>query len=147
MARWLKIVNPSDLCHIDGSDILAACAAVVLLGRGRYALRDGDDNSVVPMFMFGGLDEWWAEHSQDRSFNEYMAEEPASVAKALRSVAYGSAKECEEQMSALNSITCPNERQQFIDENADKRRTSLNEIVRRAREIAERIMRKQEVNP
>ncbi len=53
-----EISNPHDQAFICFDDPEAACAAVLIVGRGAYGIV-GDDG--MPIFLFGGFDGWWEE--------------------------------------------------------------------------------------
>ncbi len=55
-----KIINPSDPYHLTADDLVLAGIAACLLGSGKYALEAADGSEGVPLFLFGGHDEWFA---------------------------------------------------------------------------------------
>lgn len=96
-----EIINPSDPYTIEHSDILALAAACVLLGRGQYGLQPiGHDGERVPMFMFGGFEKWWNEHSPTADFDAYFETNKRAIAEAMESVAMPNGR----KRSSLNDI-------------------------------------------
>lgn len=98
-----EIINPSDKCFMTANDLLIAAVAICILSEGRYGL-DGVDESKgidVPMFMFGGHDEWFK-----NNFNLNFAESCQVVATerkpqliaALESIEY------ESERGSMNNI-------------------------------------------
>ncbi len=82
-----EIINPSDSYTIEHSDFLALAAACVLLGNGQYALSPIDhDGERVPMFLFGGFEEWWRKHSPDADLDSYLDANKRAIAEAMESV-------------------------------------------------------------
>lgn len=95
-----EIINPSDRYTIEHSDFLALAAACVLLGNGQYALAPIDhEGEKVPMFLFGGFDEWWSEHSPDVDIGGYLEANKRAVAEAMESVSLSG-----RERSSLNDI-------------------------------------------
>lgn len=94
-----EICNPSDPYTMKAPTLLLAAAAIIVLSRGQYPLVL-DGKTVVPFFAFGGLDEWWAERSPDRSLGEFFEDEKAAIADVLQSVAMPEGHE----RSSLNDI-------------------------------------------
>ena len=58
-----EIINPSDPYTMEADDLRVAAVAVCLLGNGKYGLdalgEDRDKGNNVPVFIFGGHDEWF----------------------------------------------------------------------------------------
>lgn len=53
-----EIINMSDECYITSGDELLACVACLMLGGGNYGLKNNEGKSILPIFLFGGADEW-----------------------------------------------------------------------------------------
>jgi hypothetical protein len=95
-----EIINPSDPYTIEHSDFLALAAACVLLGNGQYGLSPIDhDGEKVPLFIFGGFDQWWSKHSPDASIDKYIEANKLVIAEAMESVSLTSGKR-----SSMNDI-------------------------------------------
>ncbi|KEZ78356.1 hypothetical protein [Salinisphaera hydrothermalis] len=115
-----EIINPSDKCFFTAESLIDAAAVTLMLGSGKYGAEPLEANVPrVPMFIFGGHDEWAHEqfgmtvfglfdHEQHHRLNELV--------QALRSVRYPEGYE----------------------------RSSMNNIVGRAHEIAEVVLKKYE---
>ena len=95
-----EIINPSDPYTIEHTDFLALAAACVLLGNGQYGLAPvGHDGERVPIFIFGGFDKWWHEHSPTADLDAYLEANKRAIAEAMDSVALTSS-----ERSSLNDI-------------------------------------------
>ena len=92
-----EIINPSDKCFVSGDNFEAVCAAVALLGEGRYALESEDTKTTMPFFMFGGLDEWWVEKF-GRKFQAYFDSAKSDIATVLDTFKYNG------ERSSMNNI-------------------------------------------
>ena len=110
-----NLINPSDPYTLEADDIEIAAVAVCLLGCGKYpADALGDDankGNNVPAFLFGGHDEWFESRfggTYEAVAERCLKDRADAVARAFESVKLGS-----------------------------KRRTSLNDIGGKARELAE----------
>lgn len=53
-----EIINPSDKAYIEG-EFKTCCLATVYFGNGKYALQQVDGELHMPLFLFGGADEWF----------------------------------------------------------------------------------------
>ncbi len=58
-----EIVNPSDLCYIEGNDFKSVCIATMILGEGYYGLHEVDGESTMPppIFATGWFEEQFGE--------------------------------------------------------------------------------------
>ena len=101
LGRRLEIINPSDKCWLFTDDTEAACAGVVFIGGGKYALRDDNDDSVLPLFIMGteeDINNWWKEKF-NRTLQEYMETKPSKqIADALDTFKYAGSR------SSMNNI-------------------------------------------
>ena len=134
-AEICEIINPSDQCTMRVTDRLAAAVACCLLGAGKYILRGGnDDDYICPAFLFGGSEAWFAEHHQT-TIEKVLESSGPSVADHLDSVMLGSVAERKDVESAMRLMNEADARTWFA-EHQDRRRTSLNNIVQRAKTMA-----------
>lgn len=86
-----EIVNPSDNCTLESDSLEAAAVACVYLGRGAYGLREIDGARRVPIFLLGGLEEWFLDEF-GACFGECVKRNLGKVADALESVRYESGR-------------------------------------------------------
>jgi hypothetical protein len=56
-----EIINPSDKVFIEHRDKKTLFKAVLLLGRGQYGAKDIDGDFKIPVFLFGGVEEYCQE--------------------------------------------------------------------------------------
>lgn len=135
-----KIVNMSDPYTIECPDLEIATVCCVLLGRGEYEFLNVTDPAKpsVPMFMFGS-EEFSKEHFHGMSINRVvhlaLANRPHDVANALDSVIIGDRKLYEKAVEFVKSELRKSFREQFHDQV----RSSMNDIGRRAWQMAEDI--------
>lgn len=58
-----EIINPSDPYTIESHSLDVAFVACIFLGEGDYAFKPLEDGAEeVPLFLFGGSDEWTRKH-------------------------------------------------------------------------------------
>jgi len=84
-----KIINPSDPYHLTADDLVLAAIAACLLGHGKYALEATDGSEGVPLFLFGGQDEWFAAQgagSFDAALTAATGQRAEALAEVLESV-------------------------------------------------------------
>lgn len=53
-----EISNPSDPVTVKGADLAAVAIATFMLGQGKYGAHELDGERQVPIFLFGGSEEW-----------------------------------------------------------------------------------------
>jgi len=95
----LEISNPSDKATIDCTNMLAARLAVLILANGNYGIIDDEGDNGMPIFLFGGHDEWFKE-KHGMTVSEALDAVPNSdIADALASVALAG------ERSSLNDFT------------------------------------------
>lgn len=105
----LEISNPSDKATIDCTNMLAARLAVIILAEGAYGIIDDKDGNGMPIFLFGGHDEWFVKN-HGMTFREAAQSIPKSeIADALESI------------------------------QLEGKRTSMNNFVERAKRIADNL--------
>ena len=97
MPRY-EIINPSDKCFLSGENLEAICAAVALIGDGKYGLTSDDGSTVMPVFILGGRDAWWKEKFGHEAQEFVVRENFPAIAAALRSFRY------ETKRSSMNNI-------------------------------------------
>jgi oligoribonuclease NrnB/cAMP/cGMP phosphodiesterase (DHH superfamily) len=102
-----EISNPSDQVFIDCDNFEATCLAVVMLGEGQYGLEGIDNDRKMPVFLFGGHDEFFLE-TFGKDFEGSLNAMPHT-----------------ELVKAFDGVYMEHER------------TSLNDIVGRAKQLAE----------
>lgn len=107
-----EIINPSDEVFMEHDDTKALFMAVVLLGRGQYGLKEVDGDFEVPLFLFGGIEEYCKEKF---GINFTL------VSNAVKGV---------DLIAALRSVRMNHER------------TSMNDIVKSARSYADVLEKK-----
>jgi hypothetical protein len=120
-----EFINPSDPYTFEAGSLETAALASFFIGSA-YGAR-GKDGSTVPIFLLGGAEEWFKE-----SFNEDIQTGynrlKADVAEALDSFVYGDFGDKERYDIALEAITSPEKKAEFISK-WNNQRTSMNDII------------------
>lgn len=138
MSRVYNIVNPSDRCSIRAESDLVAALTVFYISNGRYAC-DADGFKSPLFFPFGGtpdlVSQMFSKHfgitvtlddpEREDSLARLLRRHAGGIADALESFCYGNRADFE---SALEHITEPTARGQFITEWNDRHRSSFNDI-------------------
>lgn len=83
-----EITNPHDEAFIEADRHLIAAVAVIFFGRGQYGLQEVDGDFEMPLFLFGGMDDWFKQ-----KFGLYFeqlvpAVDMEKIKEALRSLHY-----------------------------------------------------------
>lgn len=133
-----EIINPSDKTSFMAPNLMIASLVTMILGGGQYGAEpeNPDENEGVPLMLFGGADEWWQEHFPDEPMEGAIDRHQSDVAACLRTVAYGGITDRKLFDSAIKAIDHPEKRDAFVKEWNDRNRSSLNNIMGRAHEIA-----------
>jgi hypothetical protein len=139
-----EIINPSDPYTIEAQSLDVAAVACLFLGRGQYAFDPigGDNSPEVPMFMFGGTDEWCLEHfneSFESVVNRVTKEKAVELAECLESCLIGKAADRETYRAGMELIDDPKKREQWREKWLEDRRSSMNNIGARAYAMAEKL--------
>ena len=145
-----EIVNPSDAYTIAANDHAVAAVACFLLSNGQYAFEpvDGTEEMSVPIFMFGGADDWCREHFDIDATGlimKVMDEKRAELIACLESCLIGNEAAREEFDVCCSFIDEDSKRAAFKIARHEKRRTSMNDIGSRAYRMASKL--KQETKP
>lgn len=106
-----SIVNPSDPYTIEAPALGIAVMASILLGQGKYAFKSLDGGEDVPIFSFGGGDDWCSKHFGESLMelsNGVMDTKMREVADCLDSVLYGDAEDRLEFLASTEDLDRPN---------------------------------------
>lgn len=131
-----KLVNPSDPYTFIADDLETA-ASVVFLVNTIYGATNKEGKVEVPVFIFGGAEEWYIEQFGRSSYDGLKAKKK-QVAEALNSVVLGDFEDRRRYETALAAITEPDKREKFIAEWQDGR-SSLNDIGTYCHKLAEQL--------
>lgn len=138
-----KIINMSDPYTIEANSLDVAVIACVLLGAGQYAFEPLEDGGTkIPMFAFGGVDEWCKEQfgkSLQELNDAVMQDKIAELGDCFDSCLIGNRSERELFFDAIKPLTDPKERHDYWYKYHDKRRSSMNDIGGRAKAFAKRM--------
>ena len=80
-----EIINPSDECYIESENETVACFCTLILGKGKYALHNDNDEAILPVVL-GYVDEWVKNHIGD--VEKFISEHIDEIIQCLRSVEY-----------------------------------------------------------
>ncbi len=99
-----EIINPSDKAFIETDEFDVAAVACILIGRGQYAFEpDADGAPCVPIFLFGGAEEWFEKNFGGRKisavFDDVKREKLSALVACLRSAKLASGR------SSMNDFT------------------------------------------
>lgn len=131
-----ELINPSDPYTFTASSNEVAALVVFLLSTS-YGAKAKDNSFEVPIFMFGGVAEWYQEKFK-HSIDDGLSKNKEEVAKALESFMYGGFEDRKRYQAALNAIDDDKKREDFIAEWQDGR-SSLNDIGNYAHALAKKL--------
>ena len=127
-----ELINPSDPYTFLAKTKESAALAVFLLGTMYLGTmygaspKDDDEEKRIPVFLFGGEEEWYQEEF-GRSTEEGLEKEKKNVADALLSFMDGHFEDRRRYEAALKAITDEEKKKEFMREWQDGR-SSLNNI-------------------
>ena len=132
-----ELINPSDPYTFIAKSHEVAALVVLLLGEGAYGAksqRRSKNGDEVPLFLFGGVTEWYSK-TFGRTFEEGLKTLEFNIADALDTFMLGGFDDRRRYESALKAITDDDKREAFKAE-WQSSHTSTNDIGSRARELA-----------
>lgn len=140
-----EIINPSDPYTIECESFLIAALSCVLLGEGRYAFEPDDESESVPIFLFGGSEEWF-ENKFNSTLSELFESNKLKVSEALSSVLIGNKEDRKSYFTALELIEGDEKKERYRQQYLDDRRSSMNNIGERAIQLSKILKEKVENN-
>lgn len=133
-----RISNPSDPYTIEASSLDVAAMTSILIGQGHYGFQSLDGGESVPMFAFGGGDQWCQKHFEEDLMelsNRVMDTKLSQVADCLDSALYGDRQERLEFLEETKDMNRPTF-EAFRLMRQEKKRSSINDIGERAYRMA-----------
>jgi hypothetical protein len=133
-----EIINPSDPYFMESDSFEAACVACLHISH-QMCLKEyeGEHDFPIPMFWKeADLDAYWQETFGHDFPREMPDELRGQVVAALKSVTIGSPQDFYFYKKAMAAITDEAARAQFAHEWDDRKRSSINQIGRRAHSVA-----------
>ena len=134
-----ELINPSDP-YTFLAESRETAALVVLLLSAAYGAhqKNGNDDTDIPIFIFGGAREWFQEqfgHTTDQGFENNRE----AVGKALLSFVLGGFEDRRRYDVALDAITENGKKEEFIKQWQDAR-SSVNDIGTYAHSLGKKIL-------
>jgi hypothetical protein len=129
------LINMSDGYTFLASDLECAAIVTVLLGSGQYGAREIGGEANVPIFLFGGADDWFRTNF-NRTIEESVAlhkgDRLPALIEALESVLIGDRAEYELTLPLIQV----EKRDEWTAARHDRLRSSMNDIGARAKRTA-----------
>ncbi len=137
-----EIINFSDTYTLESKDFGTACIAALLLGEGQYAIQQVDGNLEMPIFLFGGCDEWFCQQF-DMGLSDYMDQITnqgwRQIAECLDGVVIGNSQKREIYKQNFIQLESNESKKEWRDRWHEEHRSSLNNIGARSWALAQRI--------
>jgi hypothetical protein len=140
--KLYEISNPSDACTVVAEEDAVACVAVMLLGEGMYGLDLGGGKSM-PVMILGADPDRWLQEECGRTIDDVLKRNLDEVIACLESLLYGTPAERFAFEESLEWIA-EDQRAVAIAGWQDENRTSMNNIGRRAEQLAKALRRRKE---
>ena len=86
-----ELINPSDAVFFEAPSLLVAAFAVVYLSPS-YGAKEVNGNLEVPIFMFGGAEEWFEKQLNVKDIKETFRTVAKDVAACLKTFHLGKGK-------------------------------------------------------
>lgn len=131
-----EIVNPSDAYTMASEFPQAAEIASLFLGQGAYPLNARDGTKLGGFYAFGGDPEKDIKEKYGTTIGEYLESNWSDVVAALRSVEIGSFSDRDTVDDARSKMN-PEDFTAWNDKRTDKQRSSMNNIGKRSRQLAD----------
>jgi hypothetical protein len=133
-----ELVNPSDPYTLRAADDVVACAAALYLGEGAYGLdRAGEGGErLLPVLLLSDPLQWFLGRF-NVTFQEVLEQRGLEIAACLDTLEVGEAADRAALEAELAAITSDVRRHAHLRTWRDQRRSSMNDIGSRARDLAE----------
>ena len=122
----LEIINPSDAVTIEADDIVAAGLCTILICSGKCGLENENGESVMPIFLFGGANDWLKEKGVT-DIDTYISANYSKMVDVCDSLVYGSISQRGLFKTAISHMK-PEEIPAFKAAWNDIKRSSLNDF-------------------
>ena len=132
-----QLINPSDPYTFLTPDLETAALTVFCLGT-MYGAEPQGKGENVPVFLFGGAEEWYEEKFGRRP-EEGIKEKWEEVANALLSYMFGRFEDRRRYEAALEAITDEKKKEKFINEWQDGH-GSMNNIGMVAHKMGQKML-------
>ncbi|EXR42038.1 MULTISPECIES: hypothetical protein [Acinetobacter calcoaceticus/baumannii complex] len=137
-----ELINLSDKCTFEASNLKIAAIVTCVLGNGQYSAKGIQHDLDVPFFLFGGHEEWFVSKF-GTNFEETLIQvrdaEKQDLVDSFNSVLLGSYLDRTAFFKAYNLIKDPAEQNKWRRQWLDERRSSFNNICERAWNYAEQV--------
>ncbi|EXB91062.1 MULTISPECIES: hypothetical protein [Acinetobacter calcoaceticus/baumannii complex] len=137
-----ELINLSDKCTFEASNLKIAAIVTCVLGNGQYSAKGIQHDLDVPFFLFGGHEEWFVSKF-GTNFEETLIQvrdaEKQDLVDSFNSVLLGSYIDRTAYFKAYNLIKDPAEQNKWRRQWLDERRSSFNNICERAWNYAEQM--------
>lgn len=140
-----EIINPSDKYTLESDNFKTACITALILGEGKYSIVQVDGDLNMPIFLFGGHDEWFKDQfgsTVSEILESIKGEAYLKIAECLDSVMIGGSSERKMYYAALALIEGEDKKKEWRDKWHDTYRGSMNNIGLRAWTLAELLRKK-----
>lgn len=134
-----ELINPSDPYTFIAENKEIAALVVFSLST-MYGAVSQDGKEEIPLFMFGGAQEWYI-NEFGRNPDDGLEANQKEVAFALSSFMYGHFEDRRRYEAALNAITDEVKKEQFIAEWQDSR-SSITDIGTYAHQLGKSLIKK-----
>jgi len=139
---FYEIINPSDEYHFEAPDLEIAAVCLAVLGEGKYGGRpDEEGGTSIPIFMFGNDPDVWFKKQFNKTFEETLHDvlntRKNELADAFESVTIGTLADQKMLADAMKEIPDQKGRNAYKKKWINKRRTSMNDIGKRAKSLAD----------
>lgn len=137
-----ELINLSDKCTFEASNLKIAAIVTCVLGNGQYSAKGLQHDLDVPFFLFGGHEEWFVSRF-GTNFEETLIQvrnaEKQDLVDSFNSVLLGSYLDRTAFFKAYNLIKDPAEQNKWRRQWLDERRSSFNNVCERAWNYAEQV--------
>lgn len=132
-----ELINPSDPYTFVAEDYETAALTVFCISQ-MYGAKSKDGQETVPVFLFGGGEEWYVEQF-GRAPVEGIEAKREQIAQALDSVMLGGFEDRRKYEAALAAITDSDKREEFIA-SWQSECSSMNDIGAQCHRMAKKVL-------
>lgn len=130
--KQYDVINISDPCTVESDDPIAAAVGVLMISEGGFGLTSEDGETILPILMLGGVEEW-LKAKEIEDLGDYIRANRIAIADALDSCMYGDFNDRAAYNKGLELVAGDEAKtKEWKDHWEEKRRTSMSKICQAA---------------
>lgn len=140
-----EFITPSDAITFVADDEKLAIAVAIVLGKGKAGCSDENGNDLPTMYLFSKDPDKEISDKLGMPLKKFWEDNRENIITCLESFAYGNIRERKGYDDAIEAITDPVKLKEFKAKHEDRNRSSMNQWVKYAWDLAESLKKSENV--